>query len=833
MILKCRIHKLISIALVLSMSLSFTSCSKKKSSGRKASRSGQTIKADDPWFEDKRYDIDYGIDKTRPTEYVSRYLTGIDDRYFVIMNSGYYRMPDNITDWENFDYSGYEIGVLDVFDRLENKTVKTIDLRNDLSLEGYFDTINYSDGKIIVRTLNIDYNSGFSTIEENDIDPLTGEILETRKLDYDESNNSQRTYRFSGYRVDTIIDWGSENPFYTIKVTSPDGKSDSVELKEEGISIYDIQALFKLSDTTVLVFANTSNDELVYKLDLEKCVLTSADLKEYDWLNPNYLGYLILGSDGETYQKTSLGISRIDMKNKTFEDVFDFSWCGVSRRLLDSLEVVECSNDRIIMSGYRYSDGPNLTLSEQEAEFYVLEFTRAESNPHAGKTILELYSAGGYVDNVTGDAILQFNENNNGYFIEVTDRYNTNGSNSDDVLGSEAERNSEDDWDKFHLSQNSKLSASLAMDILNGDGPDILLNTSTHGQLNNPNYLSDLSLYIGNVDPEKYFGNVIDSARIDGNLYQIPISFAIDGIHTDYKYAGSSGVGFTTDEYETFLKNTLNGTDVISAGQAVYFAKIFSAESDVFIKNGKADFTGPEFEELARFVKDNVPENSISWINDTAGVIYETTTPVLVGATVFKGADIFKGNKNSPDEMQAIYATLYGYRNYFGSTTRLNGSRAILGLPSSDGRGPLVFPVISVAVSAQAENVDACGEFVKLLLSDDIQLRISLSDKLVVNREAFRQGAEAAVKFYNMEDDYAEYLSSDKNAQFSHTKYSNKDIDDLEKIVLSCSRISSEDSEISLILIEEMPAYFTGQKDLSAVIKIAQDRVQKVLDERG
>ena len=310
------------------------------------------------------------------------------------------------------------------------------------------------------------------------------------------------------------------------------------------------------------------------------------------------------------------------------------------------------------MSGYRYSDGPNLTLSEQEAEFYVLEFTRAESNPHAGKTILELYSAGGYVENVTGDAILQFNENNNGYFIEVTDRYNTNGSNSDDVLGSEAERNSEDDWDKFHLSQNSQLSASLAMDILNGDGPDILLNTSTYGQLNNPNYLSDLSLYIGNVDPEKYFVNVIDSARIDGNLYQIPISFAIDGIHTDYKYAGSSGVGFTTDEYETFLKNTLNGTDVISAGQAVYFAKIFSAESDVFIKNGKADFTGPEFEELARFVKDNVPENSISWINDTAGVIYETTTPVLVGSTVFKGADIFKGNKNSPDEMQAIYATL-------------------------------------------------------------------------------------------------------------------------------------------------------------------------------
>ena len=62
--------------------------------------------------------------------------------------------------------------------------------------------------------------------------------------------------------------------------------------------------------------------------------------------------------------------------------------------------------------------------------------------------------------------------------------------------------------------------------------------------------------------------------------------------------------------------------------------------------------------------------------------------------------------------------------------------------------------------------------------------------------------------------------------------YSTKDIDDLEKIILSCSGMKAEDSAISIILIEEMPAYFTGQKDLDSVIAIAQDRVQKVLNER-
>ena len=64
-------------------------------------------------------------------------------------------------------------------------------------------------------------------------------------------------------------------------------------------------------------------------------------------------------------------------------------------------------------------------------------------------------------------------------------------------------------------------------------------------------------------------------------------------------------------------------------------------------------------------------------------------------------------------------------------------------------------------------------------------------------------------------------------------QFSIEDVDFVERTILSCSRSCSEDASISIILIEEMPAYFLGQKDLDAVIKIAQNRIQKVLDERG
>ena len=48
----------------------------------------------------------------------------------------------------------------------------------------------------------------------------------------------------------------------------------------------------------------------------------------------------------------------------------------------------------------------------------------------------------------------------------------------------------------------------------------------------------------------------------------------------------------------------------------------------------------------------------------------------------------------------------------------------------------------------------------------------------------------------------------------------------------NASAMSNFDSDVEKILAEEMPAYFTGQKSLAEAARIAQDRVQKVLDER-
>lgn len=193
------------------------------------------------------------------------------------------------------------------------------------------------------------------------------------------------------------------------------------------------------------------------------------------------------------------------------------------------------------------------------------------------------------------------------------------------------------------------------------------------------------------------------------------------------------------------------------------------------------------------------------------------------------GATIMKGDMPLDQAGPAIYTRCYGLSTYFYSMYECQGGTAILGLPSSDGRGPVVSPYISVAISAQAYNVDACGEFVKMLLSDEVQTDFAMMDNFVISREAFREAGKKAVEYYGGEGaDRIAYGNPD-----DHIKVTEKNVEDMENIVLSCSSCNVADAAINLILIEEMPAYFSGQKPLSEVIAIAQDRAQKVLDERG
>jgi len=797
--------RLMSSVLVCAMALSFAACNKNGTQGtdtRDEGHSGQQIKDEMPWFETNIIEIKPQLDESRQIESTNTRLAGADDKYIVVYTNGGYKVPDNI-DWNNFDSSKYAIATLTVIDRQSKQVVNTIDLVNRLDSTSYLLGASYADGKIKAVFNKFDVNTGFSACQEDLIDPVSGNVLSSNEKDV--GNPITRDFTIGDYKIETFENYGAEQ-FFTVGITDKNGNLLYTDIKKPGKSIYALNAILPLENDRALALVNIENEQGFFEIDLKAGTAVEVETKDYDWLNIQYMNSLFISPTGEVYYSSSIGVSRIDIKNKTLEDVFNFSWCNENRNKLAYLEIGDCTGDTVLLCGRDPNYGAFKT--GEDGTFIVADCKKADKNPNAGKTVLELYIPYGYVNEKIADAICKFNSTDPNCFIEVTGRYT-----EDQYINDGSQTTSQDEMDTKTLNDNAKISNKLAMDILNGEGPDILMNVSDLGQLNNSAYLVDLTKFTGELDPNKYFTNIVEGSKTDGALYQLPLCFGVEGIHTDSKYAGASGVGFTTAEYEKYLKDTLNGKDAIPSGQAIYFYRLFNGMRDKFIVNKKADFSGPEFAQLAEYVKNNVQERSPSWGN----------VPVEpVGLT-------FKGDTTDSATWTGYYGTSYGIGSFFYSLSGSNGKDlTILGLPSTDGRGPMFSIHVSVAVSAQSKNIDACGEFVKLLLSDEIMESLGNNDEFVLSRTAFRKVSETAVEFYNGKGGDNIFSSNSKRIKFT-----TEHIDKVEKIILNCSRSTVSDASICLILIEEMPAYFSGQKDLASVIAIAQDRVQKVLDERG
>jgi len=781
----------VSAVLVIGMAASFTACNV-KGKGK-----GGKIRADSDWYDSDLYKISLGIDTNKNVEQSYSWIAGTDDESMVVVTKGRYRMPDTITKAE--DANPYVIAVVSVVDRKNNTTVRTINLNGEISVTDDITDAEYKDGKLTLKVKGYDMFTYEVKTFEKDLDIASGKITDTRSFSGGEGTPVQKTFAAGSYKVDTMNVWTEAGSSFVLAVHSPDGDMKKAELKEPGTDIYDVPLILPLNETTALITAKTNAGSRFYELDLKNAKTGAADASEYEWLNADDINNAKF-IDGGIYYSTALGLYKIEMAKKTTEMVLDYGRCGLNRTLLSSLELTECKDGAYVLCGQK-NYGSGYEADRHAAEFYIVELSKAAKNPHAGKTILELFAPYGEVDENINEAILKFNETNGSYFIEVTNKYTANHDIED-----LSKVDSEDEYEDITLGRSAKMSNQLAMDIMNGEGPDILMNTSPYGQLNDDSYLVDLSPYFKDLDKEKYFVNLLESAKKDGKLFQMPICYTVEGIFTDKKYAGDSGIGFTTEEYGRFVSSVLNGKDLIASGQAHYFAMLFSCMSDKFIKEGKADFSGTDFKVLADYVKDNVREKAPSWSSEES---------------------LEKNNA-------ASFTSCYAMSGYFYTLSEIKGDITLLGLPSSDGRGPMFEAYTSVGVSAQASDKDACIEFIKIILSDEIQEDLAMQEHFVLNRDALRKGGKAAVEFYNgpAGDMMFGYDSSTGEPLANRIKFSEKNIETLESIILSCSGMHTEDQAVNLILIEEMPAYFTGQKSLDDVIKIVQDRVQKVLDER-
>ena len=84
--MKTSVRKAVAVSVVLSMSLSFASCTKKTpaaSGCQEASHSGDKIASDSPWYSSEITDVIPVIDMNREFESYYSHCAGSDDKYII------------------------------------------------------------------------------------------------------------------------------------------------------------------------------------------------------------------------------------------------------------------------------------------------------------------------------------------------------------------------------------------------------------------------------------------------------------------------------------------------------------------------------------------------------------------------------------------------------------------------------------------------------------------------------------------------------------------------------------------------------------------------------
>ncbi|MCH5349418.1 MAG: extracellular solute-binding protein [Oscillospiraceae bacterium] len=362
----------------------------------------------------------------------------------------------------------------------------------------------------------------------------------------------------------------------------------------------------------------------------------------------------------------------------------------------------------------------------------------------------------------------------------------------------------------------------LSTDIISGNIPDILI---TDSQMNLQSYISkglfcDMYEFIDN-DSELSRGdllpNVLSAFEMDGKLYNFTSSFMISTVIGKASIFKESGIDF--DRLEEIRGGFPEGTEIFSGmdkSAVLQYGLRMSADSFIDYKTGECYFDSDKFTKLLEFAN-TFP--SSAELNFDDGFWSRLDTMYSDGSTLLMVP------------MISCYGDYFCYeRGYFGDTVTTVGFPSVSGEP-----GSAIFVNSGFAISARSDDPDGAWQFVRTLLLPEFQ---NETGDFPVRVSALENKAKKEMNVSD-EDSYSPIISMG-DWSLSSTKFiseigkpAKEDIDRINALVTSVSRLELYNSTIREIVNEEASAYFAGSRSAEQAAELIQNRVKLYLNENS
>ena len=488
-----------------------------------------------------------------------------------------------------------------------------------------------------------------------------------------------------------------------------------------------------------------------------------------------------VGTDSLFYSN-SIGVYSVDMETKTKTSVLLWKDTDIESSMNGNQRVVVFSADKIMIM--------NTTYDQTGTQTKVSLLNREAKNPNAGKKIITIAGVNITYDSAVLSAVYSFNTTNSDYRIEIHDYM------ADQVITTNEEYN--------------KVINTMNMEILSGDGPDIIYGSfQSFDAFEAKGLLVDLYSLMEkdtSFKKEDYAPSIFKLCEDNGKLYKIGTSFSIQG------YVGAKSVigdrmGWTVDEFNEMVSSLPEGVKPLAnQTQTTLLTSSLYASMDAFVNNTKSEvtFDTPAFYQLLDYAK-----------------TYGTDDDIKDGEYVDEQTMLQNG------ELAMASCYISDPTSYAQYVSMVGGPVSVTGFPSSDKRGPMCYMSTMLAINSESGSQKAAWDFVKSFLSEDAQNKLAKNYQIPVLTSAFEAQITSAM---NPDENNGGMIVYDKMGQA--TPMTEETAQAYRDLVNGLNTLASYDQEIIDIILEEVPEYFNDQKTDKAVAALVQDRVQTLVNER-
>ena len=800
--MRAKSKRCFSFLMILCLLLTTVSCGKKKVSHN------ETVKESDPFFQSSAKEIHIEPELKGKVQSFVQHVSEIVGNSVVSSYEIIYEFPPDVKRkmYDLYETTGKEIGDLmrKVQESYEHGLVIFDFDGNPLSkieLPFNSDVINLfsgRNGEILCLVEHIDFDT-LGTDRELLIYSVEGLLKESVKIPSD-SGISPRKSLVTDDGSLILSDYGS------IEIISSKGEllGNVVDPDLDGNVV-------EAGDKYYALMSSYSDNGMVESISFSELDIATCSLKGERKKLEATVGNVVSGGDGKCYTIDGNGIHRVDLSSGSLEEVLNWNSTDVNYSNFDpdSFRVISDSKSAFLRSAYE----TDKVTGDMIEKTYAVSLVKTDKNPHAGKKYIDMGTIGIPSGDLL-DYIVSYNtEDGNTSRIRVRD-YNT-------VLAP----------DLSYSQRQTILSDRVYSEMLEGKGPDILVDFSCFSQFNSEEILVDLNKYVdgpNGLNREEYFDNVLSAFENKGKLYQIPVCFDIRGLLGNKDLIGER-TGWTYSEFSGIVEKF--PSDVKVMAELEYNDLLERMLSDAmldFIDYTKKDvyFDGDEFSQLLKITK----EYGTDYV-ETGNADGDGIPDFTVSDPQQSTEDLMKQGK-----LALLPTEIYNLYRYAETRSILENRGIYIGMPSPSGSGVSAMPVLTLAISSVSHNKDEAWTFIRRLFDEDSQYSYTSSlGSIPLHRKAFDRICDDAIsdnQFLIEQFEHDESFFSFFPFPATMVRISQDDAKGFKSLIESVSTIMSTDPSVLQIIEEEAAPYFRGEKSVEDVCRIVQDRTYAIVHGR-